>query len=150
MLCPVNTTARTHCLRSPKGCKRKAADAELETKDPKGRDQYAELFSRVEPRHIPESRAWWQRQQTELMSISDDSEYGLMTSMVTSTQNDLSPELLAHARRGPCAAPTDTPHVRISTKSQSARRKACKRPRGCGRSDAQLPTPAAGYVIKFP
>ena len=107
MLCPVNTTARTHCLRSPKGCKRKAADAELETKDPKGRDQYAELFSRVEPRHIPESRAWWQRQQTELMSISDDSEYGLMTSMVTSTQNDLSPELLAHARRGPCVAPTE-------------------------------------------
>ena len=27
--------------------------------------------------------------------------------MVTSTQNDASPELLAHARRGPCAAPTD-------------------------------------------
>ena len=42
------------------------------------------------------------------MAISDDAEYGLMTTMVTSTQNDLSPELLAHARRGPGAVPTDS------------------------------------------
>ena len=41
------------------------------------------------------------------MAISDDHELGLMTGMVTSTQNDYSPELLAHARRGPCAAPTE-------------------------------------------
>ena len=39
------------------------------------------------------------------MAISDEAEYGLMTSMVTVTQNDSSPELLAHARRGPCAEP---------------------------------------------
>ena len=44
----------------------------------------------------PESGSWWKARQTELMSISDDHEYGLMTSMVTSTQNDSSPELLAH------------------------------------------------------
>ena len=30
-----------------------------------------------------------------------------MSGMVTITQNDHSPELLANARRGPCAAPTD-------------------------------------------
>ena len=40
------------------------------------------------------------------MAISDDHEMGLMTGMVTITQNDLSPELIAHARRGPCAVPT--------------------------------------------
>ena len=41
------------------------------------------------------------------MSITEDHELGLMSGMVTSTQNDASPELLAHARRGPCAKPTD-------------------------------------------
>ena len=41
------------------------------------------------------------------MSISDEHELGLMTGMVTSTQNDASPELLVHARRGPCAVPND-------------------------------------------
>ena len=71
------------------------------------KDNYAELFGRVDPRHIPESSSWWKGRQTELMSISDEHEYGLMTSMVTTTQNDNSPELLAHARRGPCAVPTE-------------------------------------------
>ena len=70
------------------------------------RDNYAVLFGRVEPRHIPESSAWWKARQTELMSISDEHELGLMTGMVTSTQNDASAELLAHARRGPCAKAT--------------------------------------------
>ncbi len=41
------------------------------------------------------------------MAISDDHELGIMTGMVTSTQYDYSPELLAHARRGPCAEPAD-------------------------------------------
>ena len=41
------------------------------------------------------------------MAISADHDMGLMTSMVTVTQNDLSPELIAHASRGPCAAPKD-------------------------------------------
>ena len=39
------------------------------------------------------------------MVISADHVLGLPTSMVTMTQNDSSPELLAHARRGPCAQP---------------------------------------------
>ena len=45
------------------------------------------------------------------MAISDDHEMGLMTEMVTITQNDMSPELIAHARRGPCAAPAPDEHV---------------------------------------
>ena len=89
------------------GKKRKAADAGLQDESEMRKDNYAELFGRIDPRHIPESRSWWKGRQTELMSISDDHEYGLMTSMVTSTQNDNSPELMAHARRGPCAVPTD-------------------------------------------
>ena len=71
------------------------------------RDNYTTLFGRVDPRHIPESSGWWHSRQAELMAISDDHELGLMSGMVTSTQNDASPELLAHARRGPCAAPQE-------------------------------------------
>ena len=71
-------------------------------------DNYEMLFGRVDPSHIPESGGWWKRQQTELMAISDDHEMGLMTEMVTITQNDMSPELIAHALRGPCAAPHTT------------------------------------------
>ncbi len=41
------------------------------------------------------------------MAISADHELGLPTGMVTHTQNDNSPELLAHARRGPCAKPLE-------------------------------------------
>ncbi len=96
---------------SRRGTKRSAAEALLPdgAAEPAAtKDHYAELFGRVEPGHIPESGAWWRGRQTELMSISADREYGLMTGMVTSTQNDSSPELLAHARRGPCAVPADT------------------------------------------
>ena len=71
------------------------------------RDRYAELFGRTEPRHIPEISAWWKSKQSELMAISDDHELGLMTGMVTITQNDRDPQLQAHARRGPCAKPTE-------------------------------------------
>ena len=73
---------------------------------PRERDAYAMLFGRVDPRHIPESGSWWKGRQNELVSVSDDHEHGQMTSMVTVTQNDLAPELIAHARRGPCAVPT--------------------------------------------
>ena len=73
---------------------------------PRERDAYAMLFGRVDPRHTPESGSWWKARQTELVSVSDDHEHGQMTSMVTVTQNDLAPELIAHARRGPCAVPT--------------------------------------------
>ena len=40
------------------------------------------------------------------MAIYDGHEMGLMTEMVTITQNDMSSELIAHAQRGPCATPT--------------------------------------------
>ena len=64
------------------------------------------LFGRVDPRHIPESGSWWKGRQTELVSASDDHEHRQITSMVTVTHNDPAPELIAHARRGPCAVPT--------------------------------------------
>ena len=96
------------CSRGPgawtkRGKKRSAGAAELGERPP---DQYAKLFGRVEPRNIPESSAWWHARQAELLSITEDHELGIMTGMITMTQNDLCPELLAHARRGPCAAPT--------------------------------------------
>ena len=64
------------------------------------------LFGRVDPTHIPENGSWWKTRQTELMAVSDDHKFGQMTSMVVVTQNDLAPELFAHARRGPYAVPT--------------------------------------------
>ena len=64
------------------------------------------LFGHAEPSHVPESRSWWEKQRRDLYAISEDHENGLMTGMVTLTQNDRSPELLAHVRRGPCAKPT--------------------------------------------
>ena len=73
---------------------------------PRERDAYAMLFGRVDPRNLPESGSWGKGRQTELVSVSDDHEHGQMASMVTVTQNDLAPELIAHARRGPCAVPT--------------------------------------------
>ena len=95
-----------------RGVKRKADGAELPptsgTEDARPSDNYAMLFGRVDPRHIPESSGWWRSRQTELMAISDEHELGLMTGMITSTQNDNSPLLLAHARRGPCATPTES------------------------------------------
>ena len=70
------------------------------------RDLYAMLFCRVDPKRIPESGSWWKARQTELMTVRDDHELEPMTSVVTITLNDLAPELIAHARRGPCAVPS--------------------------------------------
>ena len=49
--------------------------------------------------------------QTELIAISDDHELGLMIGMVTRVQNDLSLELVGHARRGPCVVPTSSEKI---------------------------------------
>ena len=87
------------------------SDSAARSEDGVKQDNYDMLFGRVDPKHIPESCGWWKARQTELMAISDDHELGLMTGMVTVTQNDLSPELIAHARRGPCAAPTSEEKV---------------------------------------
>ena len=79
---------------------------------------------RVDPKHIPEGGSWWKARQTELMAVSDDHELGQMTSMVAITQNDLAPELIAHARRGPCSVPTQEEKFAyfLSRRSPSDRR----------------------------
>ena len=87
---------------------------------PRKRDGYAMLFGRVDPRHIPESGSWWKTRQTEVMVVSDDRELGQMTSMVTVTQKDLAPELIAHARRGPCAVPT--PEEKLPTDDRTSKK----------------------------
>ena len=53
------------------GTKRSAASADLHP------DRHAELFGRVDPRHIPESASWFQGQQKNLMALSADHELGL-------------------------------------------------------------------------
>jgi hypothetical protein len=65
------------------------------------------IFGHADPSHVPESRGWWGKIRKGLYAITEDHELGLMSGMVTVTQNDRSPELLAHVRRGPCAAPTE-------------------------------------------
>ena len=99
--------------------------ASLDAAGPSGaRDPHAELFGRVNPRHIPESASWFHGQQKDLMALSADHELGLPTAMVTLTQNDSSPELLAHARRGPCAVPTEEElyEYLLTRRSPSSRR----------------------------
>ena len=53
--------------------------------------------------HVPSSLLRWRVQQRELFAISDDSELGLMQSMLTVSMNDGCPELAACVRRGPFA-----------------------------------------------
>ena len=72
------------------GKRRREDDAPEPSEAPEGgaarpQDNYAMLFGRVDPRHIPESASWWQARQTELMAIPDDHELGMMTGMVTVT-----------------------------------------------------------------
>ena len=66
------------------------------------------------PSDIPESTAWWRNQQKELFALSDDSENGLMQTMLTVTANDGAPELAACIRRGPIAIPDDNELVEYS------------------------------------
>ena len=68
-----------------------------------GRDPHKCLFGVAQPCDIPETRAWWERQQDDLFAMSDDPELGLMQSMLTVTANYSSPEMLAAIRRGPFA-----------------------------------------------
>ena len=50
------------------------------------------------PKTIRDSKDWFDERRKELFAISEDHENGLMHGMVTLTQNDRSPELLAAAR----------------------------------------------------
>ena len=86
---------------------REQAGAEEQREDAVEGNVYSYLFGRVEPRNIPESGAWWKQRQGELLALSAPHELGIMSGMATLTQNDDSSELLANARRGPCAAPSD-------------------------------------------
>ena len=72
------------------------------------KDHYRELFGQSNTNNLPESGAWWRANQTKLMAIPADHQYGLMTSVVNSTHNDCSPELLAHSHRGPLAKPPES------------------------------------------
>ena len=92
----------------------------------------------MEPSHIPESRGWWDTVRRDLYAITEDHEKGMMTGMVTLTQNDRAPELLSHCRRGPCARPTE----REKFEYQLARKE-----RGAGAGAVQQ-DPAAG-VLSF-
>ena len=56
-------------------------------------DPMTKLYGTVMPASIPESTAWWRAQQKELYALSDDSENGLMQTMLTVTANDGAPEL---------------------------------------------------------
>jgi hypothetical protein len=98
-----------------RGFKRKAEEAHGDDKQALANtakeDVYEKLFGRVEPRDIPESSAWWRQRAAELLAVSEPHERGMFTGMVTITQNDASPELLANARRGPCAPPNESEMV---------------------------------------
>ena len=48
-------------------------------------DSFSKWFGTIVPANIPDSTAWWRRQARELATICDDTECGLMQSMVTIT-----------------------------------------------------------------
>ena len=74
-------------------------------------DPTAKLFGTAIPSNIPESTAWWKRQQKDLYAITDDAELGLMQEMITISHNDYCPEMLAAIRRGAFAQPTEEEKV---------------------------------------
>ena len=116
---PATTTAAT----KNKQTKRTALEAGFE--HDAREDVYGKLFGRVEPREVPESGAWWRQRQAELMAISEPHELDIFAGMVTITQNDSSPELLANARRGPCASPTEeemVEHLFVHRRAQHERK----------------------------
>ena len=59
------------------------------------------------PAYMVDSTEWWKRNAKDLLAMSDESEMGLMNTMVTITHNDSCPEMLATIRRGPFAVPTE-------------------------------------------
>ena len=70
-------------------------------------DPYRRYFGNSMPAYLVESFEWWVRQSRDLLAMSEDSEMGLMTTMVTITHNGSCPEMLAAIRRGPFAEPTE-------------------------------------------
>eukprot|EP00973_Karenia_brevis_P068597 9540095-Karenia_brevis.AAC.1 len=70
-------------------------------------DKITQLFGQKQPADLPESSVWWKKQQKDLAAIADITEHGIPQAMITVTQSDSSPELLAAVRRGPGAKPTE-------------------------------------------
>ena len=75
------------------------------------RDAITKWFGETQPSDLPETSTWWKRQQKDLAAIADITEHGVPQAMITVTQNDSSPELLAAVRRGPGAQPTETEYI---------------------------------------
>ena len=75
------------------------------------------------PRMMPESTAWFKRQQKNLYAMADDAELGMFGTMTTITYNDASPEMLAAIRRGPLAQPTEDEMVEYLDRAWSKDRK---------------------------
>ena len=74
-------------------------------------DPYKKYFGTAVPTNIPESSSWWQHQHKDLVALTEESELGMMQAMVTITFNDLVPDMLANARRGPFAEPDEVEKV---------------------------------------
>jgi hypothetical protein len=92
-----NTLFFSHRKRRPNG---------QQQQPPQG-DSISRWLGTAIPSSIPESSSWWRNQQKHLAAITDDAECGLMQLMVTITHHDRVPEMLANARRGPLARPTE-------------------------------------------
>ena len=89
------------------GHKRKQSRREGSSEQAAAEDPTAKLFGTAIPSNIPESTAWWKKQQKDLFAITDEAECGLMQNMITISHNDYCPEMLAAIRRGPFAKPTE-------------------------------------------
>ena len=71
----------------------------------RGDDPISKHFGTAPPADRPESKEWWQRQQRDVCTMTDESELGLMHQMVTISHNDNGPEMLAAMRGGMFATP---------------------------------------------
>ena len=61
-------------------------------------DPMKRYFGTTVPTSIPESSSWWAHQAKDLFALTDQSEMGMMETMITITFNDFAPEMLASAR----------------------------------------------------
>ena len=69
-------------------------------------DPFTRAYGTVIPADLPETTAWWRKQQKQLSAITEDGEHGLMQAMITITHNSRVAEMLASVRRGPFGIPT--------------------------------------------
>ena len=61
-------------------------------------DPMKRFFGTTVPTSIPESSSWWAHQAKDLFSLTDQSELGMMETLITITFNDFAPEMLSSAR----------------------------------------------------